>query len=324
MSELIQPKISKEIAEKIAYDFIRNKYGNIPHPEEPTLEKGVWIVPIDINYPRIFIDKFENKPIKTRFIKLTNVGNIKVSAMNGEILDSTRFFDITRTLDNALAKIRDNIEKVLVKVGARNFSILPFPEHIHTPILDILSVLLTEERFRLEEFLPPDEWTIAKYKNYVNILEKVGLVRITEGNFIIPGNLFSEMEKMFEGKEDFGFDKKLSSLLAIFFEHGYGFIESVREVLGPHLTISGYIYRESFEFGEILTFTRGNIEESLTDPYKKVKIPRYLIQLERIGLIEEGRQKGENIWFPKKDIFDKFKDEKELLDPISSMFTNTI
>ena len=221
---------NKQTIEKIAYDLLREKYGNIPNIGEPELERDIWTVPINISYPRVFLDPITNEPLKTRFLKLDNVGTIKISSINGEILDAPRYYDVTSSLDGAFSKIQETVEKALVKVGAQNFSSLIFPEHIYTPVLDILSMLLTKERFKIEDYIPDDKETVAKYAKYVDTLSNIGLLRTTEGGYLVPGNLFGEMEKQTENANN---DKKLSTLLSLFFEYGYNYIDSMRSVLVP-------------------------------------------------------------------------------------------
>lgn len=310
-------KIKKEEAERMAHDFLRNRIGNIPHVTQAVLENHSWVVPVEVNYPKVFLDKIKNLPLKTRFIRIPNAEKIIISAIDGKFEHTPTVWSIEAQINKGLESIKNSVEKALVKVGAHNFSLLPFSEHRYTPILDILATLLTEERFSLED-VTKDEFQAHKYKKYIEDLEKLGLVRVNE-NIIIPGDLFTVMEERLEDHKNIKISDMLSALLTLFFERGYEYIDSVRGVLGSHLALGGFIYQESFEYGEAISFTKNDIRIAIDNEYKNVKIPRYLLQLERIGIIEEDKSFGITSWKPKEDIFDKFSMEKEILEPIAQV-----
>jgi len=49
---------------------------------------------------------------------------------------------------------------------------------------------------------------------------------------------------------------------------------------------------------------------------KRFKLPRYLIQLESVGLLEETTISGKTVWQGKEDIFDRIRGEEEILQPV--------
>lgn len=317
-SRITEPVVSKEEAERKAHEFLRARIGNIPHIRSAELKGDVWVIPIDVNYPKVFLSK-DNLPIKTRFIKIANVGKIELSAINGDFRYHPRVWDIEASINKGMDLIRNIVEKALVKVGSSNFSILPFSELRYSPIIDILANLLTDEKFYLPD-VTKDEFQASKYRGYVRDLERVGLVRISN-DVVIPGNLFTVMEERLpDNAKDFD---RLSALMSLFFERGYSFIESVRSVLGPHLDLSGFIYRESLEFGDLLSFTKRELRIMMDDPNKDIKIPRYLLQLERVGIIEEDRTSGLASWKPREEIFNNLSRENEILAPAFEMISNS-
>jgi len=315
-TRLVEPKINKERAERIAHQFVRERIGNIPNITEAVLEGKNWIIPIDVSYPKVFLNK-EGMPIKTRFIKIPNVGKVEISSENGTFVDYPKSWSIENQIENGLLVIKNAVEKALVKVGARNFSILPFSEHRYTPILDILATLLTEEKFYLSDLVVDDQ--VSKYRGYLGDLAKIGLVRITQ-DYVIPGNLFTILD------ERLGTDAKnserLTVLLTLFFERGYEYISSVKSVLGSHLELGGFVYQESFEYGGLLSFTKDDITVMIDNVYKNVKIPRYLVQLEKIGVLEEDKSLGKSSWKPNDEVFEKFTRESTILEPVSRMMSS--
>ncbi len=310
----IQPHDKKE-AEKIAYFLIKSKYGNIPYPDTPILneKEKIWNVPIKIRYPRILLDDYK-KPKKVRFMQEKKVGEIEISSETGEIKSKPTYYELKSSINTYLESIRTTVEKALVKVGAKNFSQLPFPIHIHTPIIDILSNMLTVEKLDLSEelkILSDDD--AKKYTRHIDALQKVGLVAV-EGTVVFPGDLLIEIEA-----KGGNISKKLTNAMTIFFSRGYELIDSIRDVLGSHLTMSGIFYEYSLQYDEIIPFNLQSIENIFLGlpqygMQRKLKIPRYLAQLESVGLIDDNiNEKGEVVWCANEDIYRRILKEKELI-----------
>ena len=292
----IRPHDKKD-AERIAYVLIKSKYGNLPYPDTPILEEKekIWKVPVKIRYPRILLDDYE-KPKKVRFMQERKIGKIEISAETGEIKSKPTYYELRDSIITYLDGIRATVEKALVKVGAKNFSQLPFPLHMNTPIVDILSNMLTVEKFDLSEELKilSDE-DIEKYSRHVDALQKVGLVKV-EGSVVFPGDLLIEIES----KGD-NISEKLTNAITLFFSRGYELIGSIREVLGSHLTMGGIFYEYSLQYNEIIPFNLRHIENIFLGMpqygmQRKLKIPRYLMQLESVGLINDDRNEKAKLY----------------------------
>lgn len=308
----------KKDAERIAYNLIKSKYGNLPYPDIPSLDKKekIWEVPVKIRYPRILFDCYD-KPQKVKFMQEKKVGEIKISSETGEIKSKPTYYELKGEIIRYLENIRTTVEKALVKVGAKNFSQLPFPIHMNTPIVDILSNMLTIEKLDLSEelkFLSDEDK--EKYTRHIEALEKVGLATV-EGSVVFPGDLLIEIESK-KGK----ISDKLTNAMTVFFSQGYESIHSVREVLGSHLTMSGIFYEYSLQYDEIIPFTLRSIENIFLGMpqygmQRKLKIPRYLAQLESVGLInDDTNEKGDVVWCANENIYTKILNEEELIAPI--------
>ncbi len=318
-------QIDKSKAEDIAYKLIRSKYGNIPTPGEPSFNEqmGSWEIPIISSYPRILMNENNKTPLKVRLLRLENLGKIVISSISGEIIEKPRYYDVANTLSEALKIIRTSVEKALVKVAASKFSKLPFGEHMHTPILDILSQLLTNESFNIEEEFD-NESDKSRYIEYINSLINCGLVR-TVDNIVLPGNSLVEIEKIYTEKNKSTPDK-LHAALSLFFERGFDKIASIRAVLGPYLDITGTCYQEAVEYDSIIpisykTFVSSILEDYRYQPIKKTKVARYLIQLEEVGLLQEVIKNGETLWKPEESILNNLQREEEILRPLRSILT---
>ncbi|MDP2767517.1 MAG: hypothetical protein Q8O41_08735 [Candidatus Methanoperedens sp.] len=315
---LFDMPLNEEDARKIAYNVIRSELGSIPYPGKPKLKDGIWIVPILVRYPRILFSEGD-VPEKVRFMNFENVGEIKIDANKGELLYRPRYYEVSNIIKENLEKVRITVEMALVKVGANRFAQLPFPAHIHSPIVDILSWLLINDKIDMAKDLSligvDDK---DKYVQNINLLESTGLIRKSE-NLILPDNNLIEIETRYQTLPE-----KLSSSLAFFFEKGYTFIDSIKQVLGPHLTITGFCYEKSLEYGDLIPISYETIDRIVADVYrqevKRIKLPRYLIQLETVGLLEEKIKHGKVVWSGTEEIFRKIQGEEEILQPVRRFF----
>jgi len=310
--------MTEEEVEKRAFEFIQSRYGNIPYPGKPVPEGKIWNIPIYVRYPRILFDEQKKVPRKVRFLKQKKVGEIHISLENGKLLKYPRYYDLKSRLTSYLENIRITVEKALVKVGAENFSKLPFPVHRHTPIVDILSWLLVEDRFDLNVDMENlSEIDKEKYLRHIDALYRVGLIDI-ENNIVFPGNYLIEIESSGGNLSD-----KLSNALTVFFSRGYELIDSVRAVLGSHLIICGILYEASLQYDETVILSTNSVEQAFFDlpeyrieKTRRLKIPRYLAQLESVKLIEDDTLDGNIVWYANKEILKNLASEEELIYPL--------
>ena len=308
--------VSEKDARKFAYDVIRSELGSIPYPGKPRLDDvGIWTVPITARYPRVLSDVARDVPEKVRFMNFEDIGEIKIDANKGELIYRPKYYEISNAIKGNLERVRTTVEMALVKVGANRFAKLPFPEHMHTPIVDILSWILINDNLDMSQDLSLiGVDNRDKYLQNINLLESVGLLR-KSGNLIIPDNNLVEIETKYKKLTE-----KISNAIAFFFEKGYTQIESIKQVLGPHLTITAFCYEKALEYGDLLSINYETIDRMILGIYrqevKRIKLPRYLIQLESVGLIEEKIVSGKVVWYGKEDILRGIQGEEEILQPI--------
>ena len=317
--KLIDTPIQKDEAQMMAHLFVREKYGNLPSVGSPSLQNNIWIIPIDVKYPRVLFEKGTSRPKKVRYMNFEKVGEIKIDANKGNIIDKPRYYDIKSEIKVKLDFVQISVQKALVKNGARNFSKLPFSEHMHSPIEDIIAYLLLKDKIDLGSeisFLTPEER--ERYIKNIDLLISTGLIRKNE-NLVIPDNALIEIER-----STGNISSKMNKALSYFFAQGYENISSIQQVLGPYLTISGYIYGQSIEYDDVIPIEFQEIQTVIQQNYgqliKQMKIPRYLIQLNEVGLIDQKVVRGEDVWLPKPEILQNVKLEDTILAPIRNMF----
>jgi hypothetical protein len=307
--------ISKRDAENIVMDYVMENIGNIPHVGDIFEVGDNFVVPIEVAYPRIITDEITNEPKKARFMNIGVVGKFVINRNKGNILDKPRFYDVQGAIKEKLEFVRGQVEKALVKIGADKFSLLPFPTHMHTPITDILSWLLVKDKLKVDdlEYLGADIQN--KYVANIEALEKLGLIECSIDT-ILPGNILIGIESEYRNQ---GMNIQLHKALAYFFREGFEFIDSIRQVLGPHLTLSSIFYERSMESDELISLTFESIERDFFEYYKgekRIKVPRYLIQLEGINLIEQRIEGGNVVWSGKEDIFNALCTD-EIVEPVN-------
>jgi hypothetical protein len=218
-SSLVEPPLDKEEAWKRALEVIRTTYGTIPYPGKPVLEEGIWKIGIMARYPRVIVDETKNLPEKVRFMVFEDLGQIDIDANTGDIKNKPHYWHLQRSIRDKLQLIQTTVFKALIKVGAGQFSNLPLSEHIHTPLEDIISWLLIRNTLDLDVDLGnlPADFR-HKYRQSVNYLKSVGLVRIS-GSIVEPGNAMIEIERTCDT-----LPQKLSKSLAYFFSKGYEYL----------------------------------------------------------------------------------------------------
>ena len=315
-SRLANPPVDKNEAKRLALELIRNTYGNIPYPGEPYIDEDIWKVPIIARYPRVLVNEEERVPERVRFMVFENIGDIEINPNDGKIINRPGYWMLQSAIKDELELIQTTVWKALVKVGANNFSNLPLSEHMHTPIEDILSWLLINDTLDLEEHLGIlNQEDQNKYLQNVEHLQFVGLIRKT-GNIIEPDNAFIEIEN----KAD-NISLALANSLAYFFERGYEYIDTIKQVLGPHLIVTGSIYQRSIEYGKNVILRTDSLKGMMIDhypgqPHKLFKLPRYLVQCVSVGLIDKKVLAGENVWKGKDEILNQIMAEDEIIEPI--------
>jgi hypothetical protein len=316
-NQLVDLPVDERSAEKLAYYWIRSTIGNIPHVGTPIKIGDIWSVPIHVNYPRLFKDIATERPLKLRFMRFKNIGEVKIDAIKGLIIDKPTFYQVQHKISENLTLIQKTVQKALVKVGANYFSELPFPSHMPTPLLDILSWLLVNDKINASvDFEQINEEESKKYQQNIDLLVKYGLAEV-EGDIVTPGNYLIEIES--KGKN---YHEKLSKAISFFFEKGYEEVESINQVIGPYLTLSSICYGRSLEYGSVLPQKYSEIESDFMESYteiKRIKLPRYLVQLEAVNILESKTIGGTVSWSANKNLFDKMCSERDILEPIAGL-----
>lgn len=311
--------IGENEARKIAEETLAFEIGNLPRLGEVEVTDTEYVYPLEIRLPRVIFDEDREQPVDIKFMSSQSLGELRVDAASGEV-ERPHLHQIEAQIRRKRMEVETAVQKALVKASAEQFSHLPFPEHRYTPILDVLSHLIIEGPITEEELSEMNSVDEQKYQDYVDMLAEVDLVR-WEGGRVEADNILIELQT-----EEQDPPVLLNSAMAHFFSAGADHIETIREILGPHLILSGHYYRRSLELEEMPRMAEQEFDEVIQWNYsgndrvqKRFKLSRYLIQLEDVGLLESHNGTGPREWEGLEDVRQGVLRQDKLLSPISEI-----
>lgn len=319
MSNTDERLIGENEARKKAEETLAFEIGNLPRLGEVEVTESEYIYPLEIRLPRVIFDENREEPVDVKFMSSESLGEIRIDAATGDV-DRPHLHQIEIQIRRKRKKIETAVQKALIRASADKFSHLPFPEHRYTPLLDVLSHLIIEGPITVQEFSEMNSMDEQKYREYVDTLSEVDLVRWKEDR-VEADNILIELQV-----EEQAPPVLLNSAMAHFFRVGANHIETIREILGPHLIISGHYYRRALELGEMPRMSEREFDEVLRWNYsgndrvqKRFKLSRYLIQLEDVGLLESHNGTGPREWEGVQTVHQGVLRQEELLSPISEV-----
>ncbi|MXV63509.1 hypothetical protein GS429_15885 [Natronorubrum sp. JWXQ-INN-674] len=311
--------ISETEARRKAEETLAFEIGNLPRLGEVEVAESEYIYPLEIRLPRVIFDQDRDKPVDVKFMNAETIGEITVDAASGEV-SRPHLHEIESEIRRQKKEVENVVHKALVRSSAKKFSQLPFPEHRYTPILDVLSHLIIEGPITAQELSEMSSVDEQKYRDYVDILAEVDLVR-WESDQVEADNILIEILAQPKSPPE-----HLNAAMAHFFKQGAEHIGTIREILGPHLLLSGHYYYSALGQPEMPRMGEREFDDVMKWNYsgnnrnqKRFKLPRYLIQLEDVGLLESENGTGPRAWKGKEDVQRNLLRQDDLLAPISEV-----
>lgn len=280
--------ITRDQARLKAQKVLTKEVGNIPRLEEAEITEDNFKFPVVARVPKLIFDADYEEIEDVRLLSDNKIGEIVVERSSGEV-SRTRLHEMNSKIRIQKKKMKEAVDRALVKSSASKFSKLPFSEHRFTPIQDLISMVLLEKEVDLEKIEEMKEEDKENYYKYLEILENLRLLRVTEGRI--------EADDVLIGIEDEGdkLSEKLELAMSHFFEKGIEHMDVIEQILGPYLEISSAYYFRSLELGSIPEIPEEKLREQIKDSYtkyewkkKSFKTPRYLLQLEQVGILESS------------------------------------
>lgn len=319
MNTNVRP-ITEEEARAKAEEILAFEIGNLPRLGELEVEEKEYVFPLLIRTPRVIFDEDRSQPQDVRFLSKEKVGTIQVHSETGEV-SRTSLREIQKRVRAQQLELEELVEKALVRSSAERFSRLSFPDHRFTPVLDLLSRVLMDcsvPHDRLDEMKAVNK---KKYLRYVDLLNEVNLLRSTDAG-IEADDVLIEMERDLGDPDDVS-----QAALGHLYREGIHEIDRIRQILGPYLNLGTYYYFRVLESDEFPAMTKEEFEQVLERHYtgedrsqKLFKLPRYLIQLERVGILESFSKNGERAWKGRAEVREDLYEEDEILEPYIEAF----
>lgn len=313
--------ISFEEARKKAEQILRFKIGPQYSLGEPETEETEYVFPILISPPRVIFNETRTTPVDVKYLDPTEVGEIRVDK-NKEV-DYTLPQTVYRRVREYEEEIQEAVEKALISAAAKDFTKLPFPENRYAPVEDILSDVVLRGSISLDDVAhieSPDEGDVGKYTKYIFELEDLGLLRREDGR-VKSGNVLINIERDTDKKHE-----ALNTALAHYFKENINNIEKIHQILGPYLAVAGFYYRLAIEADTLPTVEEKELRDAFERHYKgrgkqtdekMFKLSRYLLHLERAGILELITRPNGRVWSGNEDIKDDLENQTQYIGVIA-------
>jgi hypothetical protein len=298
--------VSRDDAREEAERILRFKIGPQYSLGDPTSDESEYVFPILISPPRVIFDELRNDPVDVNYLEPTQVGEIRVD--RNKETEYTFPQTVYKRVREYEKEIQQAVEKALISAAAKDFTQLPFPENRYAPVEDILAEVILREPLSIEDIKAiesPGEDEQGKYTKYIQELEEIDLVRRDNGRVTAGNILISARRDTDENHE------ALNAALAHYFRENVNDLEKIHQILGPYLAVAGFYYRLAIESNTLPSVQENELRSAFKKHYegrgrqtqvKLFKMSRYLLHLERAGILKPLTQSDGRVWSGREDI----------------------
>ena len=316
----MQKESAREEAEKILRFKIGPQY-SLGTPTE--LDNGGYEFPVVIRLPRVVFDELRSDPVSVNYLEPREVGKIEVTD-TGET-EFTHPQTIYANVREVEERIQEAVEKALISAAAKDFTKLPFPENRYAPVEDLLAEIILKGSISIEAVteLQSSE-DDDKYTKHIGTLEQNELIRRENGR-LKPGDILASIQRDTDKNHE-----ALNGALGHFFQENINDLEKLHQVLGPYLAIAGFYYRLAIDSDGLPMVSEKELREAFRAHYsgrgrqtklKEFKMSRYLLHLERAGILESVTESDGRLWTGDEDIRDEVEEQSQYLGTISNVST---
>lgn len=314
--------ISEEEARKEAEKILRFKIGPQYSLGEPEGADGGFTFPVLIRLPKVIFDEMRSKPVSVKYLEPRKVGEITIEGPNET--DYTHAQTVYKNVREVEEQIQEAIEKALISAAAKDFTKLPFPENRYAPVEDLLAQVILKGSVPVESISELEAEEDDKYTKYIHQLEKDELLRRENGS-IKAGDILASIQRETDRHHE-----ALNAALAHFFRENINELEKLHQVLGPYLAIAGFYYRLAIDTEQLPMVNENELREAFNAHYKgmgrrsklkEFKMSRYLLHLERAGILECFTESDGRLWSGNEEIKDDLEDQTQYLGTISEVST---
>lgn len=288
-----------EEARRKAEDSVRFELGTFVRVDSGSFDAdtGVFEFPIIMRSPKIISNGSRDEVVDVRFYSELDLGTVTVDGRTGEV-DRPNRTTVKKKVRDHEKEVEQIVQKALIGAAGKKFSHLPFPENQYSPLQDILAEILLQGDIPMAQIEMMDEGRENnRYHYYVEKLVSLDLLDRTErtlssGSVLV--DMYNEAETLQEA---------LNAAMGRYFQHNVGEFKMIKRTLGPYLAIAGHYYRRALELETMPVVHESEVRKAIQAEYsgkrrdeKLMKLSRYLIQLEDIGILQSVPQNGETYW----------------------------
>jgi len=314
--------VTKEDARQKAEKILRFKIGPQYSLGEAETDEGEYVFPILMSPPRVIFDETRSQPTDVMYLSATKVGEIRVD--REEEADYTHPQKVYRRVRDYEREIQQAVEKALISAAAKDFTQLPFPENRYAPVEDLLSEVILRGSISIEQIKslesPKENEDPGKYTKYLDQLTSIDLLRREDGH-IRPGNVLMNILRDTDKNHE-----ALNGALAHYFQQNINDLDKLHQILGPYLAIAGYYYRLAIVSNQLPSVEESELRDAFEEHYrgrgrqkkiKMFKLSRYLLHLERAGILEPMTGSDSRVWAGNREIMDELESKTEYIGVIS-------
>lgn len=316
--------IPEDEARKEAEKILRFKIGpqySLDAPKET--ESGGFVFPVSVRLPRVIFDELRSDPVSVKYLEPRQVGEITIE--NKDEVEYTHPQKIYANVRQVEKKIQEAVEKALISAAAKDFTKLPFPENRYAPVEDLLAEIILKESVPIEDVKALESGDDDdKYTKHLETLKQNELIR-RQGGSLVAGDILASIQRDTDKNHE-----ALNAALGHFFQENINDLDKLHQVLGPYLAIAGFYYRLAIDSDNLPMVSEKELREAFSAHYKgqgrqtnlkEFKMSRYLLHLERAGILESVTESEGRLWTGDENIRDSVKEQSQYLGTISDIST---
>jgi len=305
--------IDKEWVINKTNEIIYNRFGTNVGPGEPLLQSEVkggkerhyWIVPLEVDYPRIIEDQITRTRRYVVF-HLGRLSEVKFDADRGEPLELPARTFLSNSVEKELVRIRDRVERLMIRTASYKLARLVSLKHMMSPLSNLITTSL-----RRGSYLLPNQLGMrrSKIQKYVDLLVNRGFLVFEQGT-VEPSPTLWELYDRLQKNYSSVIEYALKDIIESSYDILYG-THNIR-ILHPYVQISSSYYDYALSAQDLVAMSEDDLWEAywgLYKPYserRRFRFDDYLRELshEDVNILVEA---GKGVWKGSEEIFERMQ-----------------
>jgi len=243
-------------AEDIIYDRLGTSIG-AGNPRRELLEGNyIWRVPLESDYPRIVKDQ-KNNTLRYSLLHLGTVGEMLFDT-DGEPIEVPHRVSIDFKINEELSKITDNIADLLLRTESGKYAKLVSTRHLASPLSNIITNVLTYDRYQLPD---PDTRLGKRIMKYAQILKKRNHIFFVDKYTISPT---PELQGLHDTRSDLEFT--IERVLTDVIKNEGHFMSQIR-LISPYIKVPTSYYDHALSAQSLITLSKEDLLNAYAQNY---------------------------------------------------------